>query len=304
MSLKKIWFKIFNREKYFEYKYRQVKKSKENLYEKKIKNFLDKVDSSLNSKNEISFLHSGHLGDLINALPLIKEISKTKKCNYYIESEKMIPKHAQSNVHPFGNVFLSKKSVDMVLPLLKRQTYLNIVEKYESQKIDINLNFFRELPINFNLDSVRWYFHLTGIHPNLEKPYIETDDQNNLINKIVIIRSSRRKNFLINYKFLNNYKNVIFLGLKDEFLDLKKDIPNLEFYDCKNFLEMAEIIKKSKIFIGNLSFGYTLAEGLKVPRLLESNPEFPLVYPNGGNGYDFYCQNHFEMIFKKLHSKL
>ena len=97
---------------------------------------------------------------------------------------------------------MSKKSVDMVLPLLKRQTYLNIVEKYESQKIDINLNFFRELPINFNLDSVRWYFHLTGIHPNLEKPYIETDDQNNLINKIVIIRSSRRKNFLINYKFL------------------------------------------------------------------------------------------------------
>ena len=75
-------------------------------------------------------------------------------------------------------------------------------------------------------------------------------------------------------------------------LDLKKDISKLEFYDCKNFLEMAEIIKSSKIFIGNLSFGYTLAEGLKVPRLLESNPEFPLVYPNGRKGYDFYFQNH------------
>ena len=60
---------------------------------------------------------------------------------------------------------------------------------------------------------------------------------------------------------------------------------------------MAEIIKNSKIFIGNLSFGYTLAEGLKVQRLLESNPEFPLVYPNGGKGYDFYFQNHSLKIY-------
>ena len=81
---------------------------------------------------------------------------------------------------------------------------------------------------------------------------------------------------------------------EDHIEDLKKDIKNLEFYDCKNFLEMAEIIKSSKIFIGNLSFGYTLAEGLKVNRLLESSPDFPLVYPNGGNGYDFYYQKHFE----------
>ena len=83
----------------------------------------------------------------------------------------------------------------------------------------------------------------------------------------------RRKNFFINYKFLNNYKDIIFLGLKSEFLDLKEDIKNLEFHDCKDFLEMAEIIKNSKVFIGNLSLGYTLAEGLKVPRLLESNPD-------------------------------
>jgi len=26
-----------------------------------------------------------------------------------------------------------------------------------------------------------------------------------------------------------------------------------------------------------------------------------LVYPNGGRGYDFYFQNHFEMLFKKLY---
>ena len=56
-------------------------------------------------------------------------------------------------------------------------------------------------------------------------------------------------------------------------------------------------------FIGNLSFGYALAEAIKVPRLLESGPNFPLVYPNGENAYDFYFQRHFEELTKKLYFK-
>ena len=64
---------------------------------------------------------------------------------------------------------------------------------------------------------------------------------------------------------------------------------------------MAQIIKNCKVFIGNLSFGYTIAEALKVPRLLESNPDFPLIYPNGGRGFDFYFQNHFEKMFKQFY---
>ena len=52
--------------------------------------------------------------------------------------------------------------------------------------------------INFNLDSVRWYFHLTGVHFNLNDPYLDTDDHKNIKNKIVIIRSARRKSSLIN----------------------------------------------------------------------------------------------------------
>tara|TARA_Y100000590_G_scaffold443506_1_gene573051 strand:- start:246 stop:1157 length:912 start_codon:yes stop_codon:yes gene_type:complete len=302
VNFKKIWLKIIDSKKYLEYKSKKVQENKKSIYRNKIKKYLEDIDLVLKKRDEISFLHSGHLGDSINALPLIREISKNKKCNYFIEAEKKIPEHVKNSFHPFGDVYLSQKSVDMILPLFKRQSYLNSVEQFRNQKIDINLNFFREFPMNFNLDSVRWYFHLTGIHPNLNEPYLEVDSHKNFKKKIVIIRSSRRKNPLINYRFLNDYKEIIFLGLKSEFLDLKKDIKNLEFYDCKNFLEMAEIVKNSKVFIGNLSLGYTLAEGLKVPRLLESNPDFPLVYPNGGNGYDFYFQNHFENIFKKLYS--
>ena len=90
-----------------------------------------------------------------------------------------------------------------------------------------------------------------------DEPYLENIGNHQLKNKIVIIRSKRRRNYLINYNFLKNYNDLLFLGLEDEYEELKKDIPNLEFFDCKDFLEMAEIINSCKLFIGNLSFGFT-----------------------------------------------
>lgn len=114
------------------------------------------------------------------------------------------------------------------------------------------------------------------------------------------MRSLRRQNKFINYSFLSSYKNIIFVGLENEYKNLKKEITSLEYYDSKDFLELSSIIMGSRLFIGNLSFGYALAEALKVPRLLESGPNFPLVYPNGNNAFDFYFQSHFEELVDKL----
>ena len=300
MIIKKIFYKIFNKKKYLNLKINKLKTLNKDLYNNKIKIKLNEVNLALKKKDEISFLHSGHLGDIINSLPLIKEISKTKKCKLYIESNKLMPEHAYDPIHPFGKYYLNDSSVNKIIPLLSKQNYLQKVEIYNKQPIDINLNLFREIGINFNIDSIRWYFHLTGIHGSLNEPYLLNIDNHHIKDKIIIIRSKRRKNYLINYNFINNYKNILFLGLKSEYEDLKKEIPNLEFYDCKDFLEMAQIIRSCKLFIGNLSFGYTLAEALKKPRLLESGPGFPLVYPNGADAFDFYFQEHFEDNFKKL----
>ena len=116
------------------------------------------------------------------------------------------------------------------------------------------------------------------------------------------MRSLRRQSKIVDYSFLSSYENIVFIGLKNEYENLKIKIPNMQFYDSKDFLELASIIKSARIFIGNLSFGYSLAEAIKVPRLLESAPNFPLVYPNGPKAYDFYFQYHFEELFKKLYS--
>ena len=63
---------------------------------------------------------------------------------------------------------------------------------------------------------------------------------------------------------------------------------------------MAQIIKACKFFIGNSSLGYDIAEGLKVPRLLEACPNFPVKRPHGKKAYDFYYQIHFEKFFNIL----
>ena len=160
-----------------------------------LKKKLDEIDIALKNKENISFLHSGHLGDIINSLPLIKEISKSKKCNLYIEINKPLPSHVQNRDHPFGKYYLTETSAKKILPLLNKQKYINKVSIFNKEEIDVNLNLFRELPINFNIDSVRWYFHITGIHPELDKPYLENIGTHQLKNKIVIIRSKGRRNY-------------------------------------------------------------------------------------------------------------
>jgi|TARA_B110000444_G_scaffold257049_1_gene294722 hypothetical protein len=301
MILKKLFYKLTSREKYLTYKSNLLNADKIKKLKSGLEGEVVKIQQNL-KKKEISFLHSGHLGDVINALPVIKEVSKNHVCNLYLQTKKLLPTKVIGYKHPGDKVYMSEKMVDMVIPLLKEQKYLNIVEKFNNQTVDVDLDLFRKIPMNFNLDEVRWYFHLTGVHTDLSNPYIEVKNHQKIKDKVVIMRSTRRKNIFINYKFINNYKDILFIGLEEEYLDLKKEIPNLEFYDCKNFLEAAEIIKSSKFFIGNSSFGFTIAEGLKIPRLMESFPEFPVIYPNGGLGYDFYFQVHFEHLFKKLYN--
>ncbi len=298
MYLKKIWFKIFNKTKYqnlknLEKKNKDLYNYRSNIYKKIVE-----IKNNIENKKELSFLHSGHLGDIIYSLPVIKELSKTHKCHLYIQSNKPMP--VKYSNHPSGNFYLDDRIIKLFLPLIKNQSFLNSANIYSNEKIDINLDLFRDLPIDIKFHSTRWYTHLTGTFFDMENSFIDVKPHESIKNKIVIVRSPRYRNQFINYKFLEKTKNIICVGLRSEFEDLKKEIKLIEFYDCKDFLEMAQIIKSCKFFVGNECFAYSVAEGLKVPRLLEASPEFPVIFPLGSNAYDFYHQIHFEKMFKKL----
>ena len=278
--------KFFNRKLYKKNKIIYRRDEEKKIYNLNIKNKLEKIELAINEKKEINFLHSGHIGDIINSLPVIKKLSETHICNLIIEINKPVPIHYFE--HPSGQLFMNKHSFDMLYPLLKNQTYISLIDIFDKQKIDIDLNIIREMPLSFEFDSMKYSFHVAGIQADLNLNFLTVNEHPVFKERIIIQRSLRRQNHLINYNFLVNYEPALFIGTKREYLELKKDLANLEFYECKNFLEMAEIIKSSKLFIGNSSLGFTIAEGLKTPRLLESCPWSSPQQIHGLNGYDFF----------------
>lgn len=298
--LKKIYYKLFkSKDSYNKFKLDQTIIKQQNLFEEKFKNKLFDISNSINNKKTLNFLHSGHCGDLIYSLALIKELSKSHQCNLFIGVGKKI--EGAYFKHPAKGVYIDNRIAKQILPLLKFQSFLNEVKIHSEENIDINLDLFRDLPISLNFNSCRWYFHLTGVHVDLSAPYLDSTEHKNIKDKIVILRTFRYRNHFINYKFLNKIDDdIIFIGLKEEFEDLKKDIPKLQHYEPENFFEMSQIIKSSKFFLGNQTPAFAIAESLKVPRLLECSPDFTVVQPIGGDCYDFYFQIHFEKWFKKL----
>jgi ADP-heptose:LPS heptosyltransferase len=119
-------------------------------------------------------------------------------------------------------------------------------------------------------------------------------------NTIIIARSHRYRSPLIDYSFLNGYRNKLFIGVQEEYDDMKKVLPDLEFKPVNDFLEMATIINSCRLFIGNQSFPFSLAEALKVNRLLEVYYKAPNVVVEGKGANDFIYQPQFEYAVKRL----
>jgi hypothetical protein len=301
INFKKYYYKFFDKNKYQHLKLQAQIRLNTDTFKRDYENIIYDILENIKNKTTLNFLHSGHCGDLVYALPVIKELSKNHKCNLYIRSNKVMSFFYYK--HPAGKVYIDDRILSLFLPVLKNQNYINIAEKYSEQEIDIDLDLFRKLPVNILYNSPRWYFHICGIQVDLSKPYMDVLPHPKLKNKIVIHRTFRYRNNFINYKFLSSYGEIIFVGIKEEYEDLKKDIPNLILYDCKDYLEMASIIKSCRFFIGNQSVAYPIAEALKVPRILEACPYFPVVQPVGDDAFDFYYQPHFEKWCNYLNNK-
>jgi hypothetical protein len=299
--MSQFFYKIFNKNKYKKNKYLAHIEKEKILFKNKYENYINLIQENLTKKKEISFLHSGHTGDIVNVLPILKELSVTHVCKLYIQLD--LPTSTYYPDHPAGQFFMNKKIYRMLHPLLEKQSYINLVDVFIDQEIDVNFDLIRELPIRLAFDSMKYGSHISGTQPDLTESFLNVEDHNKLKNKIIILRSLRYQNQFINYDFLNKYDNVYFVGTIIEYEDLKKTIKNLKFYECIDFLELSEIIKSCKLFIGNSSLGFTIAEGLKVPRLLEASPWNPSQQVHGKNGYDFFFQSHFEKFFKLLYNK-
>jgi len=300
MFLKNFWLKLTNNHDYLNKRNIQIREKIILKFRKLHEKELISIREKIKSKKELNFLHSGHAADIINVLPVVKKLSEKHECNFFINVNKPIKKYFK---HPAGKYYLNDKIFKMIFPLLENQSYLKKVERYTNQNIDINFDLLRSLPINLLFDNVTYASVLTGVNPNYQETFLEADNHKEKKNKIIIQRTFRYRNDLINYHFLNNYNDLFFVGTYEEYNDLKNIVKNLNFYECEDFLDMASIVKSSKFVLANSSITFPIAEGLQVPRLLESCPAFPAAQPHGANAFSFFFQSHFEEKFKFLADK-
>ena len=189
----------------------------------------------------------------------------------------------------------------MLIPLINSQSYINDCEIYTDEVIDIDLDYFRAGIIPTNGNIARWCSYITGVSPDLWKKWLDIEPDTAFAESIVIARSGRYRNKAIDYSFLNNYGKLVFIGIESEYVAIKKYLPNIEWIELNDFLQMAQIIAGCRFFIGNQSFPYSVAEALKVRRILEVSYEVINVFPEGENSADFFFQDHFEWLVNNFY---
>jgi hypothetical protein len=302
----RLWLKHTDNTRYKQYKW-ELKNQKQLAFA----NFITdaekltspaKIQKYADANGKIRLSHSGNAGDIIYALPTIEAIRKLTdaKIELYLRLGQPLILSGY-NSHPLGNVMLNQKMAEMLITLLKPQPYIDLVEIHTDQIIDIDLDYFRAGGIPLDKGNIaRWCSYLTGVNPVLWKPWLNVEADQSYADTIVMARSERYRNYTINYKFLNTYANIVFIGVESEYIDIKKTIPHIKWVQVDDFMQMARIIAGSKFFIGNQSFPYSIAEGLKVPRILETSFEVINVVPEGNDGYDFFFQEHLESLVKTL----
>ncbi|WP_121353239.1 hypothetical protein [Flavisolibacter nicotianae] len=293
-TLHKWYLKYTNRSAYIEYK-RSLQDYA--FYHKTIK--LQHPSLAHAYKALTSFKHSGNSGDIIYALPAVFELSKNGKAILYLHVEQQA--EYSFNYHPLGNVMLSEKMISLLKPLLLYQPQIEKVEIYKGEPVDYDLDEFRKYSFHLDRGSItRWYFNVYGISYDTSQPWLRAPKDAQYANNIVIARSHRYRSPLIDYSFLKAYPNKLFVGVKEEYEDMKKALPDLVYQPVNDFLEMATIINSCRLFIGNQSFPFALAEALKVTRLLEVYYKLPNVVVEGRGANDFIYQPQFEYAVRRL----
>ncbi len=128
--------------------------------------------------------------------------------------------------HPLGNVSLNDQMVQMITPLILSQKHFVRCETFQGQTIDYDLDRIRDYPILLDRGNIsRWYFLVYPEYYDLSSPWLSVEPSPVTKDAIVLARSSRYRMPLIDYRFLQKYSNIYFVGLEDEYLDMREQIP-------------------------------------------------------------------------------
>lgn len=259
-----------------------------------------------------NFHHTGNIGDVWAAIPAMRKhwMDTGKKVNLYLEKD-VQAYYYEGAIHPTKDadgtsVMLNQKMIDMMVPLLKEQPFINEAKAWEGEDIKVHLSWFRDTHVGMpNFSINRWYFY---IYPDLTCDLsqrwlvVPSCGENIAIDKILVTRSERYTNPSIDYSFLKPYEDdIVFCGTQREWngFCMAYDL-NVKKLHVNNFLELAQAIYQCRFHITNQTQAFQLSEGQKTPRVLELCTFAANCIPIGENAYDFHAQLGLEYAFHKL----
>ena len=146
----------------------------------------------------------------------------------------------------------------------------------------------------------RYYGYLTETAPALTDPWIEVEPNPDVAGMFVVNRTLRYRNKAINYRFLSNRSDVVFVGNVEEYRDFCIDVRCVPHYPTPDYITLARTLAGAKAVIANQSFCFALCEAMKCSRILEVYPHCPNVVPTGPNAADFHTQSHLERLVECL----
>lgn len=259
-----------------------------------------------------NFRHTGNIGDVWASIPAMRQFYKTTgtKINLYLEKD-LDAQYYEGAVHPTKDdngkmVMLNAKIIEMMIPLLREQSFINDCKVLEDEEIQVDLAQFRETFVGLPHFSInRWYFYvypdltcdLSGVWlecPDSEKDYAK--------GKIIVTRSERYTNPGIDFSFLKPFEDdILFCGTMREYNNFCMGFDlNIKKFHINNFLELAQAIKQCKFHITNQTQAFQLSEGLKIPRILELCASAANCIPIGENSFDYFKQQGLEYAVHKL----
>lgn len=224
----------------------------------------------------MKFRHAGDRGDIIYAMPMMKHWGDV---DLYIEAAS------------YTRERLTPDKWACLAPLLLSQPYIKSVSEWSGENCE-NGNAFRAAmnksfrnaysrPNAQEREAVRkqlgsilltdWQLMQFGLPTSLrDEPWILNIEPKPAA-EVIINRTGRYRGdaFPWHAVWKKYGKRAAFIGSPQEHHEFCKCCGYVPYVATKDFLEVAQVIKGSKLFVGNWSSPYAVAEGMKHPALVE-----------------------------------
>lgn len=216
----------------------------------------------------------------------------------YIPSD--VPSRLGGDVyHPGGDSMVGPALFGFIHPLLIVQPYLKKVHFVKTSELPseyIDLDNFKNSGLNLKAGLIQgWYRKAFGVAFPIEEPWLSLPTELTVSSgteptfNVLIGRTTRFCNTSINYGFLDSIENVGFIGLKYEYDDFaeRHGLRSLRHVSVANALELARWMCDCRVYVGNQSVNFAIADGLKVTRALEAFEPVPVASPVGGVCFEY-----------------